>query len=123
MLHLGNVQPGGRYIAVDDASGILVSAILDRLNGQSVISYDHCFLIPGLGNGRLLSIGDIEGAPAYPVITQMNFPPEILNVHATLNWATADESYTPSTPTPSRCYRSFTSLRQSYFKPSLREKE
>jgi tRNA (adenine-N(1)-)-methyltransferase non-catalytic subunit len=33
MLHLANVQPGGRYLAVDDVSGLLVAAILDRLHG------------------------------------------------------------------------------------------
>jgi len=33
MLMLGNVRPGGRYLVVDQASGILISAILDRLDG------------------------------------------------------------------------------------------
>jgi len=31
MLNLGSVRPNGRYIVVDDASGILVAAVLDRL--------------------------------------------------------------------------------------------
>ena len=31
MLNLANVRPGGRYIVVDDASGLLVSAVLDRI--------------------------------------------------------------------------------------------
>jgi len=34
MMNLGNVRPGGRYIAVDGASGVLVSALLERLGGQ-----------------------------------------------------------------------------------------
>jgi tRNA (adenine58-N1)-methyltransferase non-catalytic subunit len=34
MINLGNVRPGGRYIVVDDASGVLVSAVLERLGGQ-----------------------------------------------------------------------------------------
>lgn len=33
MLNLANVRPGGRYLAVDDASGVVISAILDRLGG------------------------------------------------------------------------------------------
>ena len=35
ILNLANVRPGGRYLAVDDASGVVVSAILDRLGGIS----------------------------------------------------------------------------------------
>lgn len=31
MLSLANVRPGGRYIVVDDASGLLVSSVLDRI--------------------------------------------------------------------------------------------
>ncbi len=34
MMNLGNVRPGGRYIVVDDASGMVVSAVLERLGGQ-----------------------------------------------------------------------------------------
>jgi Gcd10p family protein len=34
MMNLGNARPGGRYIAVDDASGMVVSALLERLGGQ-----------------------------------------------------------------------------------------
>jgi hypothetical protein len=33
-MSLGNVRPGGRYIVVDDASGMLVSAVLERLGGS-----------------------------------------------------------------------------------------
>lgn len=36
MLNLGNIRPGGRYLAVDDASGLIVSGILERMGGQSV---------------------------------------------------------------------------------------
>ncbi|KAG1885547.1 Gcd10p-domain-containing protein [Suillus subluteus] len=63
ILNLANVRPGGRYIAVDDASGLLVSAILERLGGE----------------GRLISICDT-------VVTK---------IHSSLNWATAQEDYTP----------------------------
>ena len=33
MLNLANVRPGGRYLAVDDASGMLVAGVLERLGG------------------------------------------------------------------------------------------
>ncbi len=35
LLSLANIRPGGRYIAVDDASGVIVAGILDRLGGNS----------------------------------------------------------------------------------------
>ncbi|KAI0257415.1 Gcd10p-domain-containing protein [Lactifluus subvellereus] len=80
MMNLGNVRPGGRYIVVDDASGMVVSAVLERLGG----------------NGRLITICDVDSPPAYPVLTQMNLPKELIaNVLSSLNWATADETYTP----------------------------
>ncbi|KAI0756365.1 Gcd10p-domain-containing protein [Daedaleopsis nitida] len=80
MLNLANVRPGGRYLAVDDASGVVVSAILDRLGGK----------------GRLMTICDIDSPPAYPVMVHMNFRKEVVApVMVSLNWATADEEYTP----------------------------
>ena len=33
MLNLASIRPGGRYLAVDDASGIVVAGILQRLGG------------------------------------------------------------------------------------------
>ena len=48
------------------------------------------------GNGRLITICDVDSPPAYPVMTQMNFPKELTaDVLSSLNWATADEAYTP----------------------------
>lgn len=83
MLNLANIRPGGRYIAVDDASGLVVAAILDRLGGD----------------GRLLTIGDTDSPPAYPVMVHMNFKPaEVKRVLATLNWATADPDHDPLIP-------------------------
>ncbi|KAG2155517.1 Gcd10p-domain-containing protein [Suillus clintonianus] len=81
ILNLANIRPGGRYIAVDEASGLLVSAILERLGGE----------------GRLISICDVDSPPAYPVMTLMNFRKDVLtNIHSSLNWATAQEDYTPA---------------------------
>lgn len=34
MVNMANIRPGGRYLAVDDASGMVVSAILERLGGK-----------------------------------------------------------------------------------------
>lgn len=34
MLNLASVRPGGRYIVVDEASGVLVAGVLDRLGGS-----------------------------------------------------------------------------------------
>jgi tRNA (adenine58-N1)-methyltransferase non-catalytic subunit len=33
MINLASIRPGGRYLAVDGASGLVVSAILSRLGG------------------------------------------------------------------------------------------
>ncbi|KAL1761850.1 Gcd10p family-domain-containing protein [Schizophyllum commune] len=74
-----NVRPGGRYIAVDDASGMLVAGILERMGGE----------------GRLITICDVDSPPAYPVVVNMNFKPGVTSVLSSLNWATADEDYSP----------------------------
>ena len=34
MLNLASIRPGGRYLVVDDASGVVVSAVLTRLGGN-----------------------------------------------------------------------------------------
>ena len=49
------------------------------------------------GQGRLITICDVDSPPAYPVMVQMNFRKEAVTpIMASLNWATADEEYTPS---------------------------
>ena len=71
MMNLGNVRPGGRYIVVDDASGMVVSAMLERLGGQSSThTTNTAFLKLVTGNGRLITICDVDSPPAYPVMTQ-----------------------------------------------------
>jgi len=82
MLNLANIRPGGRYLAVDDASGIVVAGIMERLGGE----------------GRLITICDVDSPPAYPAMVHMNFSKEVTQVLASLNWATADEEYTPIIP-------------------------
>ncbi|KAL4070689.1 Gcd10p family-domain-containing protein [Scleroderma citrinum] len=83
MLNLANVRPGGRYIIVDEASGLIVAAVLDRLGGEC----------------RIISINDSDSPPAYPVLNLMNYDRKSLaSVLATLNWATAQEDHTPVFP-------------------------
>ncbi|KAL4069857.1 Gcd10p family-domain-containing protein [Scleroderma yunnanense] len=68
MLNLANVRPGGRYIIVDEASGLIVAAVLDRLGAYPVLNlmnYDR---------------------------------KSLASVLATLNWATAQEDHTPVFP-------------------------
>lgn len=84
MLNLANIRPGGRYLAVDDASGVVVAGILERLGG----------------NGRLLTICDVDSPPAYPVTVHMNFRKEYADKLSSLNWATADEEYAPIVASP-----------------------
>ena len=40
MMNMANIRPGGRYLVVDDASGMVVSAMLERMGGKkcSIIS-------------------------------------------------------------------------------------
>ncbi|TFY56088.1 hypothetical protein EVJ58_g7850 [Rhodofomes roseus] len=80
ILNLANIRPGGRYLAVDDASGIVVAGMLERLGGR----------------GRLITVCDVDSPPAYPAMVHMNFTKEVTQVLSSLNWATADEDYTPS---------------------------
>lgn len=34
MMNLANIRPGGKYLAVDDASGLIASSILARMDGE-----------------------------------------------------------------------------------------
>ncbi|KLO15041.1 Gcd10p-domain-containing protein [Schizopora paradoxa] len=82
MMNLANIRPGGKYLAVDDASGLIASSILARMDGH----------------GRLLTICDVDSPPAYPILVHMNFDEDMINsTLASLNWATAEEDYVPST--------------------------
>ena len=37
MLNLVSVRPGGRYLVVDEASGVLVAGVLERLGGNQLL--------------------------------------------------------------------------------------
>ncbi|PPQ69782.1 hypothetical protein CVT26_014170 [Gymnopilus dilepis] len=82
ILNMANIRPGGKYLAVDDASGLLVAGILERMGGQ----------------GKLITICHTDSPPAYPVLDQMNFDPSVKDVLKSLNWATAEEDYVPILP-------------------------
>ncbi|PPQ67924.1 hypothetical protein CVT25_000336 [Psilocybe cyanescens] len=82
MLNMANIRPGGRHLAVDDASGLLVAGILERMGGE----------------GKLITICHTDSPPAYPVVGQMNFDSSITDVLISLNWATAEEDYVPILP-------------------------
>jgi tRNA (adenine-N(1)-)-methyltransferase non-catalytic subunit len=52
--------------------------------------------LDNIGEGRLITICDTDSPPAYPVMVNMNFKPSIVSgVLASLNWAAAEEDYTP----------------------------
>ncbi|KAG5436974.1 hypothetical protein PCANB_001248 [Pneumocystis canis] len=50
ILNLGNVQPKGRYIVVDETSGLLMAAILERMDCTGQIIYIHTNEYPSLDN-------------------------------------------------------------------------
>ncbi|KAF6766715.1 Gcd10p family-domain-containing protein [Ephemerocybe angulata] len=82
ILNLANIHPGGRFLVVEDASGIVASAILKRLGGD----------------GQLLAICDTESPPAFPVMQQLNLTPDEIKPLRSLNWATALQDYNPIVP-------------------------
>lgn len=80
LLNLASIRPGGRYLVVDDTSGLVLASILERMGGQ----------------GRILVLTDNESPPAWPILEAMNFPKSIIeNCIGYLNWAQAEEDYVP----------------------------
>ncbi|CAK5264273.1 unnamed protein product [Mycena citricolor] len=80
ILHMANIRPGGRYLAVDDASGLLVAGILERMGGQ----------------GRLITLCNNDSPPAYPAVVNMNFNEEtVAPVLASINWALTEQEHVP----------------------------
>jgi len=61
---------------------MIVSGVLERMGGE----------------GKLITICNTDSPPAYPVLSQMNFPSSITDVLVSLNWATAEEGYIPVLP-------------------------
>jgi len=52
VLNLANIRPGGKYLAVDDASGLLVAGILERLGGKPFESVSFSRFTSNLFNIR-----------------------------------------------------------------------
>ncbi|KTW30565.1 tRNA 1-methyladenosine methyltransferase subunit GCD10 [Pneumocystis jirovecii RU7] len=74
ILNLGNVQPNGRYIVVDETSGLLVAAILERMNRTGQVIYIHTNEHPNLDSCKYFG---------------QDYLPEKLiqeNILLTLNW-------------------------------------
>ncbi|KAH7096858.1 Gcd10p-domain-containing protein [Auriculariales sp. MPI-PUGE-AT-0066] len=83
MLVIANVRPNARILVVDDVSGLLVAAVLERTGGM----------------GKVLSINDVESVPSYSALPFFNYDPVIVaNTHATLNWAMTDLDFEPFNP-------------------------
>ena len=68
MLNLASVRPGGRYIVVDDASGILVAGVLDRLGGNKFDASSDPMVkeIRVQGRGRLRTSAISSAHPCIP---------------------------------------------------------
>ncbi|KAJ9119047.1 hypothetical protein QFC22_003538 [Naganishia vaughanmartiniae] len=79
LLNLSNIRPGGRYLVVDDAGGLLIGSILERLGGH----------------GRIYVLTDSDSPPGWPVLEAMNFERKVLDrCLGWLNWSLASEEYT-----------------------------
>ncbi|KAJ9122866.1 hypothetical protein QFC24_003904 [Naganishia onofrii] len=79
LLNLSNIRPGGRYLVVDDAGGLLIGSILERLGGH----------------GRIFALTDSDSPPGWPVLEAMNFERKVLDrCLGWLNWSLASEDYT-----------------------------
>ena len=80
LLNLASIRPGGRYLVVDDTSGLVIAAILERMGGQ----------------GRIMVLSENESPPAWPILESMNFGKDIVEkCVSVLNWAQAEEDYVP----------------------------
>jgi len=80
LLNLASIRPGGRYLVVDDTSGLILAAMLDRMGGE----------------GRIMVLSDNESPPAWPILESMNFGKAITDkCVGVLNWVQAEEDYVP----------------------------
>lgn len=83
LLNLASIRPGGRYLVVDDTSGLLTASILLRMGGH----------------GRILLLTETDSPPAWAVLNAMNFPSEMISgkegIIKWLNWMEAEEDWVP----------------------------
>lgn len=70
VLSQGNIQPGGKYLVVDDMAGVLVSALLERMGGEGLVVVAHEHEHPNLDAMKF-----------------MNFDPDMVKrMVKTINW-------------------------------------
>ncbi|RKP09184.1 adenine(58)-N(1)-methyltransferase non-catalytic subunit TRM6 [Thamnocephalis sphaerospora] len=69
LLTFGNVHAGGRFLVVDDAQGMLVSAVLDRMGGH----------------GEVLAVHSGENHN-FDVMRYLNYPRDITAPLRTISW-------------------------------------
>jgi hypothetical protein len=70
VLTLGNIHPGGRYLVVDDASGILISSVLDRLGGKFILfacNYTNSSIIRKWTNPSTVRCGVAASLPFHAI--------------------------------------------------------
>eukprot|EP00842_Homolaphlyctis_polyrhiza_P004754 jgi/Hompol1/527/HPOL_005347-RA len=85
MLTQANVRAGSRFLVVDDAAGILVGAMLERMHGH----------------GKIFLLHDKQ-SPVINLVDTMNFSPEITKIVSSLPWFHLDAlppKTDPSNPT------------------------
>lgn len=58
MMSLANIKPGGTYLVVEDLSGVLVAAMLERMGGEGTIVIAHGDEHPKLDALKFLNLGD-----------------------------------------------------------------
>ncbi|WWD20728.1 hypothetical protein CI109_105204 [Kwoniella shandongensis] len=84
LLTMGNIRPGGRYLVVDDTSGLVTAAVLERMGCE----------------GRIMLFTDSDSPPAWGILSTMNYSERELECIKWLNWMEADEDYQRPPPPP-----------------------
>ncbi|WWC72581.1 uncharacterized protein I206_106543 [Kwoniella pini CBS 10737] len=84
ILNMSNIRPGGRYLVVDDTSGLVTSAILERIGAK----------------GKILLFTNSDSPPAWGVLQTMNISERELECVKWLNWMEAQEDYERPPPPP-----------------------
>ncbi|KAJ3125038.1 tRNA (adenine(58)-N(1))-methyltransferase non-catalytic subunit trm6 [Nowakowskiella sp. JEL0407] len=70
MMTVANVRAGSRFIVVDDCAGMVLAAVLERMQGEGTV--------------MLLHPNDM---PSYHIVTEMDFSEDIMSTIQTLSWS------------------------------------
>ncbi|OCF78658.1 tRNA (adenine-N(1)-)-methyltransferase non-catalytic subunit TRM6 [Kwoniella mangroviensis CBS 8886] len=84
LLNMANIRPGGRYLVVDDTSGLVTAAILERMGSE----------------GKILLFNNSDSPPAWSILQSMNISERELKGVKCLNWMEAQEDYERPPPPP-----------------------